>query len=221
MRSMTQRSWLSLVLVAVCATAGHACAATAYKCIGADGALGFQDHPCAAGARQQQVQLSDDVPPPPVEDAPDIADPVVDARPAPAPPDPPPRIPAPSFFLCTRYDGSTYLSETGIPNRVAVPYGVLSDLDSSLADAYGGRNGIGVSAPGLRTPPSIPASRAPFAGAYVWVDDRCHHAAPREACTYLRAQLDDVRSKLLHAFSDTEAQLQQQESDLRERLHGC
>jgi hypothetical protein len=61
----------------------------------------------------------------------------------------------------------------------------------------------------------------PFGGTSTWVDDECHHASPHEACAYLRKSLEDVTSKLRRAFSDTEAQLQQQEADLLERLHGC
>ncbi len=130
-------------------------------------------------------------------------------------------MPPPSFFLCTRYDGSRYVSDDGIGGSNAVPYGMLDGPDQSLANAYGGRNGIGVSAPGLRTTPTIPAARAPFAGTYVQIDDECHHAAPREACAYLRGELDNVEDKLKRAFSDTEAQLRQEQTRLQNRMRGC
>jgi hypothetical protein len=134
---------------------------------------------------------------------------------------PPPTIPPPEFFLCTRYDGSRYISDTGEGGSALVPLGVLGIPNRSLADAYGGRNGIGVSAPGLRTIPHVPAGKVPFGGMDTWIDDECHAAAPSEACAYLRNALDDNASKLRRAFSDTEADLKKQRADLQERMRGC
>jgi hypothetical protein len=128
-------------------------------------------------------------------------------------------VPPPTFFLCTHFDGSRYLSETGIGSSSWVPFGADGEMQGSLAEAYGGRNGIGVSAPGLRTPPNI---ASPIGGiAYTRVDDECHHAGPQEACAYLRTELDNVEDRLKRAFSDTEAQLQQEQVTLRERMRGC
>lgn len=214
------RGILCLVLLA---TGACAEAANVYRCTARDGSVGFQDRPCADDQAQQKLALPDDPPPPAqtdaatgplaVDDAPIIAPPTTVAPPvADAPPD---------FFLCTRYDGSRYLSEAGVGSRSAVPYGMLAGSGRSLADAYGGNDGIGVSAPGLRPIPSIPAAQMPLASAYVWVDDECHHAAPREACAYLRDQSDEVARKLKRAFSDTAPQLKQEQVDLRERLRGC
>jgi hypothetical protein len=199
-----------------------ASAATAYKCVDAKGAISFQDQPCRAGTKEQQIHLREFAPPPEARaataepepeyayDAPDVA-----------PPPPPPRIAPPKFYLCTRYDGTRYMSDTGEAGSALVPLGVLGVPGRSLADAYGGPNGIGVSAPGLRTIPHQPAASVPFGGMSTWIDDECHVAAPAEACAYLRNSLDDVNSKLRRAFSDTQAQLQQQQADLQQRLRGC
>jgi hypothetical protein len=195
-------------------------AATAYKCVDAKGAISFQDQPCRAGTQEQQIHLHDFAPPPPpatsagpepeyAYDAPDVAPPS------------PPRVPPPKFYLCTRYDGTRYMSDTGEGGSALVPLGVLGVPGRSLADAYGGPNGIGVSAPGLRTIPHQPAASVPFGGMSTWIDDECHAAAPYEACAYLRNSLDEVNSKLRRAFSDTQAQLQQQQADLQQRLRGC
>jgi hypothetical protein len=194
-------------------------AATAYKCVDAKGAISFQDQPCRVGTKEQQIRLHEFAPPPAAaaEREPDYAYDAPDVAPAP----PPPRIAPPKFYLCTRYDGSRYLSDTGEPGSALVPLGVLGVPGRSLADAYGGPNGIGVSAPGLRTIPHQPAASVPFGGMSTWVDDECHVAAPAEACAYLRNSLDDVNSKLRRAFSDTQAQLQQQQADLQQRLRGC
>ena len=199
-----------------------ASAATAYKCVDAKGAISFQDRPCRAGAKEQQILLHEFTPPsapaaPPAQPEPDYAYDAPDI----APPPPPPRIAPPKFYLCTRYDGSRYMSDTGEGGSALVPLGVLGVPGRSLADAYGGPNGIGVSAPGLRTIPHQPAASVPFGGMSTWVDDECHAAAPAEACAYLRNALDDVDSKLRRAFSDTEKQLQQERADLQQRLRGC
>ena len=42
-----------------------------------------------------------------------------------------------------------------------------------------------------------------------------------EACAYLRNELDKVTGQLRRAFSDTEARLEQEQAELRERLRGC
>jgi hypothetical protein len=213
----------TLLLIFSLATDRALHAATAYKCIDARGAIAFQDHPCASGTKQSRMYLPDEAPPPPAPPANAQASETNEPEAvAPAPlPAQEPVIPPPRFFLCTRYDGSIYMSDTGQGGSALVPLGVMGIPGRSLADAYGGPNGIGVSAPGLRTIPHAPAASVPFGGMSSWVDDECHRASPREACAYLRAQLDDVASKLRRAFSDTEAELKQQQADLQERMHGC
>lgn len=211
----------SLLALTLLLAAPAAVAADAFKCTAADGSVSFQDRPCRDASRQQRFQLPQYAPPPPATDEAvvEAAPPEEPQLPAPAPAVP--REPPPSFFLCTRYDGSRYLSDSGIGDRYAVPYGMLAGSGRGLAQAYGGRGGIGVSAPGLRAPPTIPADQAPFATNYVQVEDECHRAAPQEACAYLRDELDRLRGELRRAFSDTEAQLKQRERELRARQRGC
>lgn len=193
---------------------------TVYKCTKKDGSIAFQDQPCDAKAKQQRLNLPD-------QPSPAAPAPAPTEKPPPSPPRLPPirppehaQIPPPAFYLCTRHDGSRYISDTGQPHSTAVPVGVLGVANQDLAHAYG-PGGIGVSAPGLRQIPHLPASSVPFGGTYTWIDDQCHFAAPREACPYLQSQLDDVESKLRRAFSDEEANLKQQQSTLRERMRGC
>lgn len=197
-------------------------AAPAFKCTATDGSVAFQDRPCARGTHQQRLSLPEYATPPAAADA-QAAD-----RDATTPPEtaasaatPAAREPPPSFFLCTRYDGSRYSSDNGVGDRYAVPYGLLGGSGRGLARNYGGRDGIGVSAPGLRKIPTLPTAEAPLASSYVQVEDECHRASPQEACTYLREELDGVRDKLKRAFSDTQADLQRRERQLRERLRGC
>lgn len=206
-------------LLPALALSGTLHAATAYKCVDAHGDIAFQDHPCDPNARQNRLTLPDDPSPP----AP-VAEQSIDSTiPAPTEETPPSmaRVAPPSFYLCTRYDGSRYISDTGQGGSALVPLGVLGVPGRSLSDAYGGSNGIGVSAPGLRTIPHVPAANVPFGGMDTWIDDECHPASPREACVYLRQSLDDVDDKLRRAFSDTEADLKRQRADIEQRLRGC
>jgi hypothetical protein len=217
------RLFRAALFLSALAIGGAAHAATAYKCVGAHGAISFQDQPCRSGEKQKSIRLPDSAPPA-ESGATDTPPPA--AAPPPPQPVPPipaqtPQIPPPSFYLCTRADGSTYLSEDGQGSSMAVPLGVMGIPNRSLADAYSGPNSIGVSAPGMRTIPHAPARAVPFGGMYTWIYDECHFAEPREACAYLRGQLDDVGEKLRRAFSDTAPQLKQQQSELRDRMRGC
>jgi len=210
---------IAFALIALAAAAPlHA--ATVYKCTDAKGAVSFQDRPCAPTTRQQTIAMPDPPLPPPEAVAPSPAEaaaPSADIE----PPQPAPMHAPPSFFLCTRYDGTRYISDTGEGGSALVPLGVLGVPGRSLSDAYSPQHSIGVSAPGLRQIPHVPAASVPFGGMSAWVDDECHAAPPREACAYLHNALDDVRYKLTKAFSDTTPALKRQEADILERLRGC
>lgn len=216
-------AWLLLIALAI-GDVAHA--ATAYKCVDAKGAISFQDHPCRGGETQQAIRLPDApaptqsaesnaTPPPAPQPQPVAQTPAVPSQPL------PPQIPPPAFYLCVRGDGTTYMSDSGQGGSMSVPLGVMGIPDRSLADAYSGPNAIGVSAPGLRTIPSVPARSVPFGGMYTQIYDQCHFAQPAEACSFLRAQLDDVGVKLRRAFSDEAPQLEQQQITLRDRMRGC
>jgi hypothetical protein len=210
----------ALVFLVALTSAAAAHAATVYKCTDAKGAISFQDRPCAASTRQQTIAMPDPPPPPPPDSVapPSPTEPVAHEI---EPPQSAPMHPPPQFYLCTRYDGTRYISDTGEGGSALVPLGVLGVPGRSLADAYSPQNSIGVSAPGLRQIPHVPAASVPFGGMSTWVDDECHDASPREACAYLRNALDDVRYKLTKAFSDTTPELKRQEADILERMRGC
>jgi len=200
--------------------AGAAHAATVYKCTSTKGAVSFQDRPCTANARQQTIAMPDPPPSPPPSAEPLPEEPIAPVAEL-EPPPPLPAIPPPQFFLCTRYDGTRYISDTGEGGSALVPLGVLGVPGRSLSDAYSPQNSIGVSAPGLRQIPHVSARSVPFGGMSTWVDDECHDASPQEACTNLRNALKDVRYKLTKAFSDTTPDLKRQEADILERMRGC
>ncbi|MGN6520197.1 MAG: DUF4124 domain-containing protein [Dokdonella sp.] len=195
-----------------------AAATEVYRCAGVEG-VSFQDKPCADATEQSVLHLADPRPPPTAETpapvAVEVAAPAVEA---PAPP--PPAVAPPTLYLCTATDGSRYVSEDGVGRRSWVPYAMVAGSGKSLAQTYG-PGGAGVSAPELQHPPSTPARADPLDAGYVWVVDECHHADRVEACAYLRNELDKVTGQLRRAFSDTEAQLEQEQAQLRERLRGC
>lgn len=214
---------LAALLIA-CAPAARA--VEVLRCVATDGSVVYQDRPCPADQAAQRLLLPDDPALPAAAAA-------AAAAPAHAPISDPQDVPAPAvapivaeeagprFLLCTRADGSEYISEDGWVGGTGVPYGMVGGSGMGLADVYGGRNGAGVSAPGLRTVPRIPAGDRPHAGAMIWIDDQCHEAAPREACAWLARRQRDVTRKLEHAFSDQAPQLQQELAALRERMRGC
>lgn len=207
------------ILLAALLAAPIAPATDVFRCTDANGTT-YQDKPCASGSAQTVTHYADPPPAPPAPASPP-ADDTIPATVEAAPPPPAPHISTPAFYLCTATDGSRYISEDGVGRRSAVPVAMISGNRQTLAQAYGGPNGIGVSAPELQNRPSIPASRDPLGASYVWVVDECHHAAADEACAYLRTEFDKVTGKLRRAFSDTEAQLKQEQANLRERMGGC
>ncbi|HEY6894767.1 MAG TPA: DUF4124 domain-containing protein [Rhodanobacteraceae bacterium] len=215
------RTLRALAFLLALTGAGAAHGATVYKCTGAKGAVSFQDRPCTANARQQTIAMPDPPPPPPPPPVAPLPEEPLEPVAELEPPPPLPTIPPPQFFLCTRYDGTRYISDTGEGGSALVPLGVLGVPGRSLADAYSPQNSIGVSAPGLRQIPHVPARGVPFGGMSTWVDDECHDASPQEACAYLRNALKDVRYKLTKAFSDTTPELKRQEADILERMRGC
>jgi hypothetical protein len=213
------RALRALVFLLALTSAAALHATTVYKCTDAKGAISFQDRPCAASTRQQTIAMPDPPPPAPSVAAPPEQPIASDAQLEPQ--QPVSFSPPPSFYLCTRYDGTRYISDTGEGGSALVPLGVLGVPGRSLSDAYSPQNSIGVSAPGLRQIPHVPAGSVPFGGMSTWIDDECHAAPPREACAYLRNALDDVRYKLTKAFSDTTPELKRQEADILERMRGC
>lgn len=209
---------LLAALVVTCAPAAQA--VDVLRCVAGDGSVVYQDRPCPAGQAGEPLHLPDDPPPPAVLAVP-ASSPDPHAEPEPAAEPIAVEAAGPRFLLCTRADGSQYISDDGWVGGTGVPYGMVGGSGMGLAEVYGGPNGAGVSAPGLRTVPRIPAGTRPHAGAMIWIDDQCHEAAPREACAWLARRHREVTRRLEHAFSDQAPALEQEQAALRERMHGC
>jgi len=99
---------------------------------------------------------------------------------------------------------------------------VLGATNKSLGDAYGGRNGIGVSAPGVRKIPVDTSAQGSVAGDFIAVQDQCMPASPESVCDYLDQQSEQLRAKLKRAFKDERAALEPQLDEIDQQLdEGC
>jgi hypothetical protein len=208
-----------LILVSPC---GCAFATTVFRCVGGDGVVRFQDIPCLSGEQGQRIEMAE---PRVAAEPPRQAASVIETRNAGQPPELPEQAPAsdPVIFatLCTREDGSQYLSDSGRGERYAVPLGMLGIPRESLADAYAGRTGIGVSAPGLRAVPSDHTGRDSLGAVYTWVEDPCVRINSRQLCEFLGGRIVDAERRLRLAFSDTSAQVKAELEGLRRRASSC
>lgn len=212
-----------MVVLVIFAFCGDAAGTTIHRCVGDDGIVRFQDQPCQRGEDSRRIELLDAPPPMSLPDR-------HETKPGPSVEAASPLIvPAPATetdpdlhaTLCTREDGSRYLSETGSGEQRAVPLGVLGIPEDSLAGAYGGRNGIGVSAPGLRAVP-IDRTRGSRIGAlYTWVEDPCVRIDALQLCEFLDARIADAERRLRFAFSDTRAKVGSELQSLRLRATEC
>lgn len=196
--------------------------AEVYRCDSAAG-VSFQDRPCPPQQRQSRPRLA----PAPTPSAPPASEPAVPepaaATTGPAAPASAPAVAVapPSFHLCRAIDGSRYQSASGVGLTRWVPYGVIDGHGQSLADAYGGPDGLATHPPGAANIPHHPAAPGSAAGYYVEVTDPCHRAAPAEACAWLRSELDTLDGRIRRAFSDTLPGLRQQRTEIARQLRGC
>lgn len=197
-------------------------AASIYRCVGADGVIRFQDQACRSDENSRRIELPD---------APAPASVAVPSDEGKVPPAPatvdvaPQRVPEPepavTATLCTREDGSRYLSDNGHGEQRAVPLGVLGIPRDSLAEAYGGRDGIGVSAPGLREPPADHSRHGRIGALLTWVEDPCVQINKSQLCEFLGMRIDEAERALRLAFSDSQAHRRNELEALRQRASQC
>ncbi len=222
---LTARLPCIFLLAAVAAPGAHA--GDVYKCTSPQGSIAFQDQPCAAGDKEVVIHTAA----PPATNGPSqdniegqttAAPPLTSRSAIPLPTSSPTQTPLRPLWICTRpEDGKQYVSHDGISQPRMVPAGILGVPGQSLSSAYGGRNGIGVSAPGLRKIPVDNSPQAAVAGAYVAIQDQCDRATAEQTCEYLHSERDQVHEKLRRAFKAEQAILQPQQDELDEQLDGC
>ena len=214
-------SMLVLTMALACIP-GSLIAVQVHECKGSDGVVRFQDSPCLAGETSRIRRLSGD----PIQAA-QVPAPMADtsvvhefAETGTSLPQAPASPPS-STYLCQREDGSRYVSDSGIGNRHAIPLGMMGYPPMSLAEAYGGANGIGVSAPGVRPVPVVPGRRGSAAGLQTWVEDPCARVTGAPLCNFYTSQLEDAQRRLRFAFSDTTKKVQTEINDWRARVASC
>jgi hypothetical protein len=201
---------------------GSAFATTVFRCAGNDGVVRYQDIPCQSGEEARRIEMTEPhVVAVPEHDDSSVVEPAEDEGPQDSPRQAPARSPVIFATLCKREDGSQYLSDSGRGERHAVPLGMLGIPRESLADAYAGRNGIGVSAPGLREIPSDHSRRGSLGALYTWVEDPCQRIDARQICRVLDGQITDTERRLRLAFSDTSDQVRSELESLRLRASSC
>ncbi|HET9031652.1 MAG TPA: DUF4124 domain-containing protein [Dokdonella sp.] len=219
-----QRFLLILTLLCVATHSGPTGAVTVFRCVGEDGVIKFQDTACKGNESGRKIEL-------PEPSRASTANPSASPVPQPdskalVPTQPPSRAravvkPGASAILCRREDGSRYLSESGRGEQRAVPLGMLGVPQNSLAGAYAGSDGIGVSAPGLRKPPTDRSVYGQLGTAYVWVEDPCARINGAQLCQFFGERIDDAERRLRYAFSDTSDQVRRELESLRQRARDC
>jgi len=208
-----RRLFFLMLLIPVPAMAG-----AAYKCTATNGAVVYQDAPCAKGQRQEVLDLPQDLgPAPPPASTSDTSTQAPATPPAPRPSTP--AAPLPAMFVCLKAtDGKSYISENGDPQPYLVPFGILGAAPRPLSQVYGPGGGGGASAPELnrgRTNPNLVGNN------FVWVQDPCRPLSFSETCNALRDAYDDVEQKLRRAFKSDQPPLEKREAQLLSQLAQC
>lgn len=197
-------------------------ATTIYRCVGSDRVIKFHDKPCLSAESSRRIELAE---PPPVSDPPVAQSQVTEAAQTPPADSSPPLkttvVEIPSATLCSREDGSRYLSESGHGEQRLAPLGILGVPSESLADAYGGHDGIGISAPGLHERPSDHSSGGRLGALYTWVEDPCERISGLQRCEFLEARIGDAERRLRLAFSDTRESASRDLESLRRQAERC
>jgi hypothetical protein len=196
-----------------------AMAGAAYKCTAANGAVVYQDAPCAKGQRQEMLDLPQDLGPTPATPTSAVDTRARSPTTPPAPRPSAPATPLPAMFVCLKAtDGKSYLSENGDPQPYLVPFGILGTAPRPLSQVYGPGGGGGASAPELnrgRTNPNLVGNN------FVWVQDQCRPLSFSETCNALRDAYDDVEQKLRRAFKSDQPPLEKREAQLLSQLAQC
>lgn len=211
----------AIVILAVLAGVGWGAAvhAQVYRCVTARGAVGFQDHACAAGQAQTIIDLPSRAPPgyvpPPAATGAQPATPA-----AVAPPSMPaaPATPLPMLYACVgAVNGEPYVTRS-LPPPYLAPLGVLGYPPESLARAYGGPRGAGASAPEL----AHPRIGGPSAAADLTeVQDACRPAPKAQVCAWVQKAYQENHRRLRMAMPHEAPPLEARERRLAAELDNC
>ncbi len=213
------KSALAVVVIAIGTIWFCGARAQVFKCTSTDGAVAFQDHPCARGQRQAMIDVPSRAPPDYVP--PSVATSAAPAETSRAPPPPayaPPPPPLPAIYLCVgAVNGKHYLTRSPPPPYLA-PLGVMGYPPQSLSHAYRTPATTGMSAPEFSKPP-IGGPR--IATGMTEVQDYCLPATHAQVCGYVQREYDDNHRKLRMAMRHEQPPLAQREQELQDQLRNC
>ena len=210
---------LLTALVITTASIAQAADVVVYRCTGADGHISLQDSPCVASAIEERRVLRA---PPVSSDTPSLVAPrppqsrdnstatPLDTAPAQRAPDP--------LWLCQRYDGQTFESSTGIPQRHWVPLWAL-DADprapaSALDPQTIGRAGPLRPRPGRGTP-TLQVSAMTLG---TWVEDVCTPLSPAQICARRHSKLEGYGRRIFNAGQSEGDRLRDEQAALRAQI---
>jgi hypothetical protein len=204
---------ITLACIGWCAVAG----AQVFKCTAADGAVGYQDHACARGQKQEIVDVPGRAPPgyvpPPVATAASPAAPALPTTAYVAPP-----VPLPVMYACVgAVNGKQYLTRSPPPPYLA-PLGVMGYPPQSLSRAYGAQGGAGMSAPEFSRP-RVGGPR--IAAGMTEVQDFCQPATHAQVCGFVQREYDENHGKLRRAMPSEQPPYEQREQQLQDQLRNC
>lgn len=192
--------------------------AQVFKCIAANGAVSYQDHPCSRGESQKVMNVPGQAPPGYVPPAPASTPP--SAQPS-SPPENayvPPPAPLPALYLCVgAVNGKQYLTHSPPPPYLA-PLGVMGYPPQTLSQAYGGRGAARMSAPELSKPP---VGGPPIATGMTEVQDLCLPATQAQVCGFVQREYDENHRKLRMAMPREQPPYEQREHELQDQLRNC
>lgn len=196
--------------------------AQVYRCTTSHDDIAYQDRPCPRGARQEVLNLPSRAPPgyaPPASTA-SAVPPAEDTVPPASTAYVPPASPLPVLYACVgAVNGKRYLARQP-PSPYLAPLGVMGYPPQSLAQAYGGRGGAGVSAPEAAPKPRIGGPS--MAAAMTEVQDACVPATHVEVCAFVQREYDDNHQKLRAALLPSEQEpLRRRELQLQDQLRNC
>lgn len=194
--------------------------AQVYRCTAATGAVGYQDHACAAGQKQTMLDLPSRappgyVPPPPATVAPPATS---SANAALLPTVPRQPAPLPVLYACVgAVNGKPYFASSPPPPYLA-PLGVLGYPPQSLSQAYGAPGGAGMSAPELSRP-RVGGPR--IATGMTEVQDYCLPATHAQVCGFVQKEYDENHRQLRMAMRHAQPPLEAREQALQDQLRNC
>lgn len=189
--------------------------AQVYRCSAADGSVRYQDHVCARGQKQADIDVPSRAPPgyvsPPAATVPETA-----TRSA-SPPSaylPPALSALPEMYECVgAVNGKEYLTQSPPPPYLA-PLGVLGYPPQSLAQVYGPHGGGGVGKP-------TPIGGPRIAAGMTEVQDTCLPATHAQVCGYVQREYDENHRKLRMAMPHEQPPFERREQQLRGQLRSC